>query len=399
MRPKTPPPAAQARLHAALLDFQRRFGKGDTGPHAPTLLFSAIPQILLIAAGKPQPGLSGRDEDELKRAACLFVRTALLHPQADHYALLGVAATADTATIKEHYRLLMRLVHPDFTISSPGAGWPADAAARLNLAYQALASQANVPRDGETDRDARTSPALTRRRPRERSHDPVRAHAIDRRRLLRTLAWSFGATGGVALLALLALGSLDPDNLVQRPLAATASPGSAFPPSSFPARDTAITQIPPATPDGATDVPDAPAAPVAAAALTAISPAVTLAQVHPTLSRLLQELESGSGERVLSLLDAPARSAPAAQALLRYYDSLVNGVRPVRVSNVRFKAEPKDGRLWVTGNLMLQAGDQTTLANAREMSVEAEFASRDGDVVMTNLRRARSAGPDAADAR
>ena len=108
-------------------------------------------------------------------------------------------------------------------------------------------------------------------------------------------------------------------------------------------------------------------------------------EAQPLLSQLLQVMESGRGERILNLLDAEARSKPSAQALSRQYDSLVDGARPVRVSHVEFKAEPGDGRLLVVGYFRVMAGEQTIGSLGKKMVLRAEFASREGNVVITGL--------------
>ena len=117
---------------------------------------------------------------------------------------------------------------------------------------------------------------------------------------------------------------------------------------------------------------------------------MTLAEAQPLLSNLLQQMESGLGDRMLNLLERDARSAPSAQALLRYYNSLIDGARPVKLSHVQFKAEPREGRLLVTGFVRLQVGDQATGSNGKELGVQAEFASRGGTVVMTRLAQAQT---------
>ncbi|MBA2676476.1 MAG: hypothetical protein H0U68_22725 [Ramlibacter sp.] len=132
----------------------------------------------------------------------------------------------------------------------------------------------------------------------------------------------------------------------------------------------------------------APAAPVTAPAARP-NPGITMAEVHPILSRLLQQLESGAGERVIGLLDRDARAAPAAQALLRQYNHLVEGARQVKVANAQFRAEPQEGRLVVIGQVLMQVGDPQAGTTPREFAVQAEFVSRDGAVVMTQLARAQ----------
>ena len=112
-------------------------------------------------------------------------------------------------------------------------------------------------------------------------------------------------------------------------------------------------------------------------------------EAQPLLSQLLQVMESGRGDRILNLLDAEARSKPAAQALSRQYESLVDGARPVRVSHVELRAEPGDGRLLVVGYFRVLAGEQPIGALGKKMVLRAEFASREGSVVITGL----SGGP------
>lgn len=145
-------------------------------------------------------------------------------------------------------------------------------------------------------------------------------------------------------------------------------------------------------PAPATDVPAARTAtvalavPVAAPAPRPVPVAgVSLAEAQPLLSNLLQQLESGRGERVINLLERAARNKPEAQALSRQYDSLVEGMRPVRLSHVEFKAEPADGRLLVTGHIHLQVGEQTIGSLGKKMVLRAEFVSREGTVVLTGL--------------
>jgi hypothetical protein len=142
--------------------------------------------------------------------------------------------------------------------------------------------------------------------------------------------------------------------------------------------------------------PPAPAAPVTPVALAAVQPsvvahapaparpAITLAEAQPLMSTLLHYLESGRGERILTLLEPEARLRPSAVALTKQYDDLVEGGR-VKLSNVQLKAEPGDGRLFVTGYMRLQIGDQNVGTPGKPFVVRAEFASRNGAVALTGL--------------
>ena len=99
----------------------------------------------------------------------------------------------------------------------------------------------------------------------------------------------------------------------------------------------------------------------------------------------MQQVESGAGDRLLSLLDREAQNVPAARALVRDYESLVEG-GPVKVSKVQFRSEVLDGRLLVTGYMTMEVGAPAA-APGKEFSLQAEFASRDGAIVMTRLAR------------
>jgi hypothetical protein len=106
-----------------------------------------------------------------------------------------------------------------------------------------------------------------------------------------------------------------------------------------------------------------------------------MAEVHPILMQLLQEVETGWGDNLISSLDRSARRTAGAQALARQLDALCDGVRPVKVAKVDFRSEPRDGRLVVTGQLVLQVRD----AGTRQLALQAEFTDRGGAAVLTRL--------------
>jgi hypothetical protein len=96
-------------------------------------------------------------------------------------------------------------------------------------------------------------------------------------------------------------------------------------------------------------------------------------------------MESGWGDQVLNVLEREARAAPAAQALARNYNALLEGGHRVRLANVQFRAEPRDGRLLVIGHVSMLVGEPAPSAAPKQFWVQAEFASREGSVVMTRL--------------
>jgi hypothetical protein len=104
-------------------------------------------------------------------------------------------------------------------------------------------------------------------------------------------------------------------------------------------------------------------------------------------------MEAGSGERLLAGLDRGLRNTPGAQALLRQYNSLLEGARTVKVANLQLKAEPRDDSLLVTGYVALEIGEYSAVRSS-ELPLQAEFAKRGGVVVMTRL----APGPGFAEA-
>jgi hypothetical protein len=111
---------------------------------------------------------------------------------------------------------------------------------------------------------------------------------------------------------------------------------------------------------------------------------VTLAEAHVLLSKLLQQMESGTTEGLLSGVERSVRNASPAQALARQYATLLDGARIVKVGTVQFKGESRDDRLVVSGQVALEITDRG-VSRMRELPLQAEFAKHDGAVVMTRL--------------
>jgi hypothetical protein len=487
--------ASRSAIERALLDFHKSPGKYPLVRKQPPLLFEAVKEVLQFASGRAPDGAdASAPSAAVREAACFFIRSALLYPDADHYGLLGLDHDADASAIKDRYRQMMRLMHPDFSGSAIGANWPADAATRLNQAHDVLSSPSR--RRAYDEAQNPTAPPVAPAPNREAHGAALRAAAArspaaDQRFRLKQLAVAFGATGTLALLAALYLGGLNEDeSLVQRsreidamvtaalprevalaepepsqiaatptdslqdgaaaqapspsellpqppaaiavpeyaktvasvqtplpsvlaapvqpvlreapraiaaiqapPLVAAEPPPTALPSAMNPAEDRSGSGAASMTPAVTTITEPAPPV-VVAIAVRASAPAtpatvpargVTLAEVHPLLSKLLQQFESGWGDRVLSVLERDARGAPGAQAVARGYEALLDGGHRVKLSHVQFKAEPRDGRLLVTGRFAMLVGDQPAGAAPKQFAIQAEFASRDGTVVMTRL--------------
>lgn len=100
--------------------------------------------VLKFALGRFSRGwhrdLSHHDQEELTEAARAFVRQVCLWERATPYQVLCLGRDASRDAIKENYRLLMALLHPD----RPDAAhaWPDDCAQRVNDAYAVLSDDA-----------------------------------------------------------------------------------------------------------------------------------------------------------------------------------------------------------------------------------------------------------------
>ena len=223
--------AAQHGLLEALFDFEALPGRYPLTLREPRALFDRSHQVLMIAAGRSVTGLQldPAQASRAQRAACFFVRMAMLRSGADHYTLLGLPPTFQAATLRDHYRLLMRLTHPDF--AGDASGWPRDAATRINLANDVLSSRVQraeydrqlaktAPRRELVDSLAAVLPRTTSRQFLPAAWAWVRGNTT---RLIRlrpwgqrrphARAWAFGAGGvGVLVLGLMLIqGSGKPD--------------------------------------------------------------------------------------------------------------------------------------------------------------------------------------------
>nr|MDQ3028404.1 J domain-containing protein [Pseudomonadota bacterium] len=101
--------------------------------------------VLKFALGRFSRGwhrdLSHHDQEELTEAARSFVRQVCLWERATPYQVLCLGRDAPRDAIKENYRLLMALLHPDRPDALAHA-WPDDCAQRVNDAYATLSDDA-----------------------------------------------------------------------------------------------------------------------------------------------------------------------------------------------------------------------------------------------------------------
>lgn len=143
-----------------LLDFEQMPGRYPLALREPRLLFDQVHTVLQLAAGRkvvslPQLNTGEVLDADAQRAARFFVRTALLRTGTDPFTLLGLTPDYDQETLRDHYRMLIRMTHPDFAAAhrnektnkeasgwegswADSFTWPADAAQRINTANDTL---------------------------------------------------------------------------------------------------------------------------------------------------------------------------------------------------------------------------------------------------------------------
>jgi hypothetical protein len=169
-----------------------------------SILFASLREVVQC--------ISSEDDAPARDAAVGFLSTVLLAPEASHYTALATEPGASLAHIKDHYRLLVRVVHPDFAAAGGAVDWPEGAAARLNQAYEILSDpQARARYDAD----------LSGKRRAARAPSAAGAHAHRQhgspRTVLKALATSFGLLGAGGLAFLYWMGGRDdPEQLVQR---------------------------------------------------------------------------------------------------------------------------------------------------------------------------------------
>lgn len=93
--------------------------------------------LLQLAAGRTPASLESRSPSTLDfQAAQRFLAYVAFDSKNDYFTLLCVDRNAPDEAIKDNYRRLIALVHPD---ANP-IGFPADAASRVNLGYAVLSN-------------------------------------------------------------------------------------------------------------------------------------------------------------------------------------------------------------------------------------------------------------------
>lgn len=197
--------------------------------------------LVSIAAGKfdwSGTDVAGDESQQAHRrsAAQRVLLTLCLRSDADHYELLAVRADASAEQIRDAYRRMIALVHPD---SSP-VGFPADAASRVNLAYSTLGDAAKRAAYDTAQSLPQASSAAALQNSALRANTSLRTTAAPRRRVRasrKALLWlaALAVIPAAALLYSALPGSNDVDLVEARPklkMSDRPSQSSASPPTT-----------------------------------------------------------------------------------------------------------------------------------------------------------------------
>jgi curved DNA-binding protein CbpA len=209
--------------HRAPLDHQDRLAAVATLPEDMNrLLWLANGSEEILAAAARQVGA---EAGEVREAALFLLQRLCLARDAGHYRVLGLNPDATAEQIKDHHRLLMRLVHPDRV----GAAdlWVDSYAARINEAYSVLSRpQTRAAYDGSR---ARGEPSATMVPVVARSRSTAWREAPRRRRSRLALRAHLPVLvlGGLALVAVLGVAgfSLRPSPAIMGPAESVATAG------------------------------------------------------------------------------------------------------------------------------------------------------------------------------
>jgi len=120
-------------LAKVLLDYHAAPGNYALNVGQPILAFRHLDIVIAWAQGKISDEI-GLLSYNLQQVAVFFVQRACLRHENSHYDVLGIEKDFSLDVLRLRYRALISLTHPDKAIN----GFPADAAVRINKAYDTL---------------------------------------------------------------------------------------------------------------------------------------------------------------------------------------------------------------------------------------------------------------------
>lgn len=363
-----PPPAS---VVAALLDFEQMPGRYAVARREPALLFDRVGTVLQLASDRAVDGLAlGRatQAQDARQAAQYFVRTVMLRPGSDHYTLLGLTPASPPKTQRDHYRMMIRLAHPDF--ASADEAWPADAASRINCANDVLSSPVQRQQYNATLAPAPPLPATAfRDKPPPRTAPWTRGMELGVSRLLA------GRKTGAMFAALLLAGFGWLFSAADHPGASLMVKRAAPPPAALPPAEAH-------TPQGMRLLLDTTLHPVG----QGVGPtAVRLEDVQPTMDQVLGALRSGRGETVLHVLDNEWHSHPSTTRFVGDFNQWLAGRTVRSLNEVKSSASSATGLFVVNSAIDFQLQNASQQDETLRLNLKAVFLAQEGAPVLTQL--------------
>ncbi|MBT9550782.1 MAG: J domain-containing protein [Hydrogenophaga sp.] len=359
---------------AALLDFERAPGRYPVARREPALLFDGVGTVLRLATDRAVDGLdSGGSVSALRarQAARFFVRNVMLRPGADHYTLLGLTPDSAPELQRAHYRMMIRLAHPDF--ASADETWPADAASRINFANDVLSSPVQRLRYNATLAPEPTPSAPLKAIPAPQGTPREWGGEGRLSRLLSRLLTRRGTHATVTVLLLAGVGWLFID---------TEHPGASLTVKRAAAPTAALSPAEIHTPQGMRLLLDTA---THSTAQDTAPTTIRLEDVQPTMDQVLGALRSGRGETVLQVLNQEWRSHPSTTRFVGDFNQRLAG------RTVRGLDEVKSSGSSAAGLFVVDSAIDFRLQNALQqdetlrLNLKAVFLAHDGAPVLTRL--------------
>src|SRR4051812_11486572 len=128
-----------------IVDLVRRFHANPARFRAQALsaneMFGNLDIVLRLALRRPvgpsMAALRGSAAAaDLEREAIYYIRQCFFRDVATHYEVLGLPKDASADEVRENFRLMMQLIHPDRHLTEDQ--WPDSFPTRANLAYTVL---------------------------------------------------------------------------------------------------------------------------------------------------------------------------------------------------------------------------------------------------------------------
>jgi hypothetical protein len=377
-----------------------------------------------------QKKLASFDRAQLVEAAQAFVRQVCLRDSASHYQVLCLEPDAKAEAVRENYRLLMALLHPDRQQGAATA-WPTGCAQRVNEAYAALSDGAartaydrgmHVPHPMPPFEGAAVGVrSAARRRPREVVRplvvvtgvamalfmvqswwvsDVPQHYALLERSAPSSAKWVRDAiSGGLPRFLGLSTPSFDPLDVVP-PAKPTAQLAAWVPISSPKAERHAIAPIeapvaappapqmafaPPAVVAQASAPPPAKA-PVAAAAPAALGSSPTTQDIELLVARMVSYYEQGNVDGLMGLFASGEPGFWKGMRVRGSYSEFFRATkqRRLRMNQLNWRTAPESAQARGDATLVAEYADGSGRLD-RKVDIEIDIAVRDGKPGITRL--------------